>query len=476
MPVDKSKQMGQVFTPHEIVCRILDEVGYFGAATLDRPVLEPSFGQGIFLTEIAERIIAAGRHLGLLDSEIAERIDDLVWGIELDGELFSSARDALISSLAERGFSVSLPHLILGDALDFTTTQRFGWVVGNPPYVRIHNVSEEGRRKIARFDVFGGVSDLYLIFFEVGTRLLDKGGKLGYITPNSFLRNSTQRKFRSVMTDEGISKIIDFGARKVFPGVGTYTAITVVDSSKPSDVVFVKEAEGEAFTRTLDRASFAALDHWGIVSDEDEIFLQRCLTGIPLSSFATAQYGVQTSADKIFLTAPDSTFDEELSRPVVKASTYKGGDIPSRIIFPYRKDDAGKMRVVNEAELASNSHTYAFLSSHAEALSKRDIEKGAPWYAYGRSQGIEDMLQPKLVVGTTLAIGQTQAQVHSVPADAVVYAGVFITAGNNSELDRAQKWLRSPEFARYARLVGKDMSGGYKSITAKQINQFCLPE
>ena len=52
------KQTGQVYTPCHIVCKILDEVGYYGKNILGKKILEPSCGDGQFLIEIAKRIIA----------------------------------------------------------------------------------------------------------------------------------------------------------------------------------------------------------------------------------------------------------------------------------------------------------------------------------------------------------------------------------------------------------------------------------
>ena len=47
----------QVFTPHEIVCFMLDKIGYCGANIINSTIFEPSFGEGAFLIEIVSRII-----------------------------------------------------------------------------------------------------------------------------------------------------------------------------------------------------------------------------------------------------------------------------------------------------------------------------------------------------------------------------------------------------------------------------------
>ena len=54
------------------------------------------------------------------------------------------------------------------------------YVLGNPPYVRVHNLGDS-------FDLIknflfaqNGMTDLYIVFYEIGLRMLNKDGILGY--------------------------------------------------------------------------------------------------------------------------------------------------------------------------------------------------------------------------------------------------------------------------------------------------------
>ena len=53
----KIKTLGQVFTPNWIVNEILDLVGYNNETILDKYILEPSSGDGVFLLEIVTRYV-----------------------------------------------------------------------------------------------------------------------------------------------------------------------------------------------------------------------------------------------------------------------------------------------------------------------------------------------------------------------------------------------------------------------------------
>ena len=55
--MESRKEKGQYITPEKIVVMILDDIGYAGDKVLTKKIMEPSFGDGAFLSEIIKRII-----------------------------------------------------------------------------------------------------------------------------------------------------------------------------------------------------------------------------------------------------------------------------------------------------------------------------------------------------------------------------------------------------------------------------------
>ena len=55
--MESRKEKGQYMTPKRIVVMILDDIGYAGDEVLTKKIMEPSFGDGAFLSEIVKRII-----------------------------------------------------------------------------------------------------------------------------------------------------------------------------------------------------------------------------------------------------------------------------------------------------------------------------------------------------------------------------------------------------------------------------------
>lgn len=486
--MDKVKELGQVFTPPKIVKQILDELEFTSQTyTSEIRILEPSFGKGIFLYDIINRIVAAGKANKLSSSEISKNVDNSVWGVEYDSELFSKVKQEIIDySKNKFGLDLKLPNLYRSDALDFQHFGEFDFVVGNPPYVRIHHMDEEMRKKVKAYEHSTGTTDLYIIFYELGLKWLNGKGLLGYIAPNGWLKSSSQSKFRvAVIKAKYLKKIIDFGARDdIFPGVGTYTCITILDkSASHKDFVFSyqgDEAGKETYKVELDLAKLAerAAAPLSFISDSDYAFLDSLDKSkkLLLGEKYSIQNGLATLGDKHFLYSEEAIklgkFEKEVFRPVVKGSRYKGGKIEDYMFFPYHEVD-GKMVGYTEAELKAKApNFYQHLLTLKSELVKRSLDKNSLWFWYGRSQAIQATNKEKLVFQTLVGPKQTKVAAHIIPAGTLVYSGLFIIETGKAKLANAKKYIEQPEFAKYIRIVGQDKSGGYKMMNSKNVKNF----
>ena len=105
-----------------------------------------------------------------------------------------------------------------------------------------------------------------------------------------------------------------------------------------------------------------------------------------------------------------------------------------------------------------------------EELLKRDIDKGASWYEFGRSQGVQTSHNEKIILSTLV---NHKIHFYKLPEDVFVYSGLFII-----KKKKEKNWkiiediLSSDDFYRYIQITGKDFSGGYKSVTSKQIKNY----
>ena len=87
----------------------------------------------------------------------------------------------------------------------------FDAIVGNPPYVRPHNLAKTEKEYFWRhYKTFTHKSDLYCCFMEKATRLLKPGGFFSYIVSHGWLRlNSFQELRRFVLNNHRILELVE---------------------------------------------------------------------------------------------------------------------------------------------------------------------------------------------------------------------------------------------------------------------------
>ena len=112
------------------------------------------------------------------------------------------------------------------------------------------------------------------------------------------------------------------------------------------------------------------------------------------------------------------------------------------------------------------------------------------WFLFGRSQGLQNLNNKKIVFKHIINKNQTKIVVHILDPDIVVYSGLYVTImadiateekngkmvfseeKYNKMLQKIKSVIESEQFLKYCKILGKDMSGEYVSISTKSINNF----
>ena len=482
---DKKKE-GQYMTPDGIVSMILNNIGYVENHVLTKKIMEPSFGDGAFLINIVQRIISEGTKTGLSKQQIADIIQDKVFGIEKDKVLYEKALERLNSLLTV----YEIPeiqweeNLTCGDTLIECKKHigKYDYVVGNPPFVRIHNIPDEYRDVIKQFKFVDGMIDLYIVFYEIGINLLNDKGRLGYISPNSFMKNSSQRKFRNYLVDNKyISAIYDFKTSKIFQDADTYTCICILNKNKNRADFSVDYKEYSMYKMVVEnKFSFEYFANqlqdksWNLSSDEDIKFLEKNKNlPIKISNMAIVQNGIATNRDAVYVirTYCNKELTEEycgkhtdkkkivyfkdksgnikeiestILHRCVKASKYNGKMDNTHIIFPYEKISSPRFFNRHGLEITSGykpltedklkksfPKAYAYLSSLCDELTTRDMDKNTDWFLFGRSQGIQNSCFKKVVFKHVIDKGLPKIEPHILDEDVIVYSGMYTTIDIN---------------------------------------------
>lgn len=471
----------QIFTPDYITEKMLDLLDYDGENIKTKTIIEPSFGDGAFLTAIVRRVLDYAKTNHLSENEICNILDN-IHGIEIDKKYYDITIEKLNNMIEHIGIQYNWKNLVCENALLYQNPINFDLCVANPPYIRIHDLDQTTRLEIEKnYDFSVGNTDLYVIFFELCFNMMKKSGKLCFITPNSYFKNSSQKTLRKYLIDSNIvESIIDYGNVKVFGNIATYAAITLFDFEKNDSKIkytLMETETKENYQVSVELQSLTGKS-WTFASNEDTDFLNKIAKRkTKLKDLCDIQYGLATNADKIYLVESKdmNRFEKHILRPVVKASKLESSKY---IIFPYEYNEkSNKFEIIDEEKMKTEyPKTYDYLESNKDVLQNRDMEKGALWYQYARSQGLQNSNNHKLVIQHMVSKNAKTCNVSQYDENTLVYSGIYIILKDIVNQNKIKNILTSEEFCRYVKLMGKDMSGGYKSFNTKIIKEFGIEE
>lgn len=464
---------GQVFTPNDVVCFMLDVIGYKNEDIMNSTIFEPSFGEGAFLIEIVGRIIEYYKSQNYSDDVIIKALDN-VYGYELDKDCYDRAITNLNSLLDKYNLKFCWTHLVCGDALACDTSMLYDYIVGNPPYIRVHEFSDEVKSQLSKFSMCTGNTDLYIIFIEHCLNLLSLRGKLCFITPNSFLCNNSQKNLRKKLTELRImDSIWNFGSLRLFKA-NTYTAITLIDRQHNSSNLHyysMSSLEEINYNTVVDLDSYKGKP-WKLCSKEDTGFLNIIYNRTQkLGDMCDIQQGLETNLNSVYIIDEEKAkeFKYQGVQKAVKGSTLGEGKF---IIFPYEYTDVGCRLLTEERfkELAPDA--YGYLLKFKEKLLQRDLDSNMEWFGYARQQGLKNGNKTKIAVKHYLSKGQVNLGCKLYDCDTYVHSGIYITAKDGYNIEEILEIVKSDELCKYLYLVGKDCNSEYKIINTKLLKDY----
>src|SRR5271156_1108271 len=134
---------------------------------------------------------------------------------------------------------------------DFLTDEqpgRYDFILGNPPYVPITELSKREKQYYREhFETAIGRFDLYLLFFEQALKLLKPAGRLVFITPEKFLYVETAQALRKILARKHVEEIRLIN-EATFAELVTYPTIPTVSNEaiRPSSTLAILRNGSEA--------------------------------------------------------------------------------------------------------------------------------------------------------------------------------------------------------------------------------------
>jgi hypothetical protein len=496
-----TESRGAIFTRAEVVDFILDLAGYTEDQPLhEKRLLEPSFGGGDFLLPAIGRLLTAWRSSQHIKT-VVEELGDAIRAVELHRLTFSATRAAVIERLKQEAIedqsAVALADrwLVQGDFLLAPLEGQFDFVVGNPPYVRQELIPAPLLAEYrGRYQTMYDRADIYIPFIERSLSALAKGGSLGFICADRWMKNRYGGPLRSLVADQFHLKIyVDMVDTPAFHSdVIAYPAITIISRETPG-------ATRIAHRPAIDRAALAILadalrarnlpneagpvrelarvpngsEPWLLESSDQMALIRRLEKQFPSLEEVGCKVGigVATGADKAYIGDFDA-LDVEPDRklPLVTTKDILSGEVQWRgqgVINPFA-EGGGLVDLRNYPRLRR------YLEARREAIAGRHCAQKTPanWYR------TIDRITPALASRPKLLIPDIKGEAHIVFEGGELYPhhNLYYVTSDEWELRPLQAVMLSVVTRLFMATYSTKMQGGFLRFQAQYLRRIRIPQ
>jgi hypothetical protein len=298
----------------------------------------------------------------------------------------------------------------------------FDIILGNPPYLRIQNVSAgEAKFLYATYSAATSKVDLSLLFMQLCVRLVSLQARAGLVCPSQWLFTDYGSNLRAYFAEGHVLRMVDLGSLPVFEDADTYAAAFTLSRAKVQCLELITVTRIEDVVPAAIRdipptvLPFSEFDEspWRIRSpDTAQRLSHSTIACSMLGAFADVCIGALTGQDKAFVVDADAIELEEIEESILIPYAYRGGEVePFRhtqphasIIFPYREGGGGSPVVIPEQALKHDfPNAYRHLKRFEDTLRQRkDSRKlyaaGEDWYRFLRPGNFRYITPRKVLI------------------------------------------------------------------------------
>lgn len=462
----------QVFTPTNYVEKLLDSVGY-NTNLLGKKILDNSCGDGNILVKVVRRYVADCKRKGLSRTQIKNGLTKDVIGVEIDKKYYCKCIKKLNAVLDKEGIPHISWQIYNEDFLRKDDLTRYDFIVGNPPYITYSEMDKNDQ--IYLNENFAscekGKFDYCYAFIEKSLSLLSQKGKMAYLIPSSIFKTVFGLNLREIMLPY-ISEIQDYTQEKVFDSALVKSAIIILEANNHKQNFFYKDC---SLRVTIDISKVSLEGKWifnyikqGERRFGDYFKVSHAVATLMNEAFVLKKYKRDKKGNYL---CGEYTIEHDIVRETAAPKTLRlGGD--EKIIFPYAYNKNGLVRYEEYDIKKQFPGAYNYLEMFKGKLLKRDSDKSAKWYEYGRSQALSSLNCEKCLISTVIS---SQFMIYRLNRECIPYAGMYIIPkADNAEytLEDAIRILQSERFKKYVDGIGIHINGNSLRITSKDIENY----
>ena len=451
------KHNGRYYTPAKMVSLILDTAGYQNKNILEKHIIDNSCGDGAFLIEIISRYCEIALLNGYKKEDLKRDLEIYIHGIEIEKEEYQKCLRNLNNLVANFGIDDINWDIKNNDALRVQEyNNKMDFVIGNPPYVRVHNLLDYC--SVKQFNLTQqGMTDLYIVFYEIGLRMLKNTGILCYINPSSLFNSLAAKSLRNYLIKNNLlKKVIDLKHQQIFNAT-TYTAIILLTQEKNNAIEYVNYEEKTK--EILNYDDFFIDNNFYFSNSNDLKKIKEIIIKKPEREIINVKNGFATLYDNFFIA--DNFIFNEYVIDIVKASTGK----MKKCFYPYNKSG----NYIPLEQLVQNSEIKKYYDKAENKLKNRSLENKNLWHIFGRSQGVIDTWKNKYAINNLIR-NLSDIKLTHCPAGVGIYSGLYILS--DLSFNKLKDILFKEEFLNYIYSLAKYKQGGYYTFSSKDLLKY----
>lgn len=397
MTTNKIKENGVVFTPPDIVKYMTQ----FIDNSVSKNILEPSSGTGNFIEQLHHK--------------------HKITCIDINKEY-----------IAECSRKFDNINCKVQNFIDFTTTDKFDYIIGNPPYVKIQNINNQDLEKMKQQypEIIKGNTNLYIYFIIKCLDMLKDNGKLIFIVPNTWLYSKSFISFKNyIIQNRFLEQLIDFKDKQIFKNVSTYTCIIILSKQHKEYYLYANNILKDTMKRyyqteyTSKKTLLKMMrPRIGIMTLKDDVFI--------IKNFKIKNKMVYFKKNN-----KEYCIERKACKNILKVSKNQ----KYLIIYPY---DNNTTIIDNLQDVYPRAYDY--LLKYKEELKKRDRgnKEYKHWYCYGRTQALKCKKGQRLFISTIVKNIKDFLIEDDVE---LYYSGLCIEPKNGVNINTIKKYLIKKE-------------------------------